>query len=202
MKLRILASLTALLAVATVSAKVDYAAMNTPERSALVERFVAGDTTLTPDQIDIVYYGAVFAPGYAALPRSYDTINALRAERRFDEMMPLCRKALADDPTNLTLLFRAFAGAYNTGDTAMKDNASERVNQLCDAIFRSGKGVDTSDPFEVVIDSDIEQFLINYLQVEQILDSAMLGPLTVAKVKLPGRDEPAYLYFRVYKPKG
>ena len=63
MKLRILASLTALLAVATVSAKVDYAAMNTPERSALVERFVAGDTTLTPDQIDIVYYGAVFAPG-------------------------------------------------------------------------------------------------------------------------------------------
>ena len=190
MKLRILASLTALLAVATVSAKVDYAAMNTPERSALVERFVAGDTTLTPDQIDIVYYGAVFAPGYAALPRSYDTINALRAERRFDEMMPLCRKALADDPTNLTLLFRAFAGAYNTGDTAMKDNASER------------KGVDTSDPFEVVIDSDIEQFLINYLQVEQILDSAMLGPLTVVKVKLPGRDDPAYLYFRVYKPKG
>ena len=84
----------------------------------------------------------------------------------------------------------------------MKDNASERVNQLCDAIFRSGKGVDTSDPFEVVIDSDIEQFLINYLQVEQILDSAMLGPLTVVKVKLPGRDDPAYLYFRVYKPKG
>lgn len=172
-----------------------------PERlNSLNERFVAGDTTLTPDEVATVYYSTVFAPGYSS-KRDYKEINALRAERRYSEMMPLCEEALKSDPTSLTLLFRTFAGAYNAPggrDSKRLENARTRINQICDAIFASGKGVVEESPFEVVAGGDIEQFLTNYLQVDAIEGYAARGPLTAAKVRLSGHPDPVFLFFRVH----
>lgn len=196
---------TALLIVAatlSVSAKVDYSSHNNPVRASLLTRFEKGDTTLTSSEVADVYYGSVFAPGFVKGGRDYSTINRLRSEGRFTEMMPLCNEALKDDPVSLTLLFRSFAGAFAAPggrDDTLVNSTRTRINQLCDAIFASGTGVAEDSPFEVVAEADIEQFLRNYIQVGEIIDTAKLGNLTVAKVRLPEQSDPVYLYFRVYK---
>lgn len=164
--------------------------------SNLVERFATGDTTLTPDEVATVYYGSATLSDQPS--RDYTAINSLRTSRRFGEMMPLCTEALKSDPVSLTLLFRLFAAAYNAPsgrDEATVASAGTRINQICDAIFASGTGVTESDPFHVVSESDIEQFLLNYVRVDSITGMAQQGPLTVAQVQLPGREETAYLYF-------
>lgn len=170
--------------------------------AGLNDRFISGDTTLTTAEVSTVYYSTVFSPGYSP-QRDYTDINALRAERRYAEMLPLCEEALKTDPTSLTLLFRTFAGAYNTsGDrkSTLLKNTQTRINQICDAIFASGKGVIEESPFEVVATGDIEQFLTNYLQVDAIEGYSARGPLTVAKVRLSGHPEPVFLYFNVAAP--
>lgn len=182
---------------------VDYQALRSTDPATLAtlnERFVSGDTTLTVDEVATVYYTTVFAPGYSSR-RDYSAINAMRADRRYAEMLPLCEEALKSDPVSLTLLFRTFAAAFNHPDgrkTDLLENARTRVNQVCDAIFASGKGVIEDSPFEVVAEADIEQFLTNYLQVDAILGTANQGELTVTRVRLPGQSEPIFLYFRVH----
>lgn len=191
-----------LLGALSVSA-VDYQSLRATDPAvvaSLSERFVSGDTTLTVDEVSTVYYSTVFAPGYSPA-RDYSEINRLRADRRYAEMLPLCEEALKSDPVSLTLLFRTFAAAFNYPDgrkTELLENSRTRVNQICDAIFASGKGVIEDSPFEVVANADIEQFLTNYLQVESILGTAQQGDLTVAQVRLPGQSEPIFLYFRVH----
>lgn len=205
MKILKTAALLLLVAAGTVTARgaVDYQSHNTPQRTVLVERFNAGDSTLTPGEVADVYYGAVFTDGFTPAGRDYAQINTLRRDRRYGEMKPLCVEALKADPTSLTLLFRTFAAAFNAPggrDGALMESARTRINQICDAIFASGTGTTEDSPFEVACRADIEQFLTNFLQVDEILGMAEMGPLTVANVRLPGREEPAYLYFRVYRP--
>lgn len=203
MKLKTLLSTLACLTALTIAASgVDYQSMNTADRASLVTRFQNGDTTLTGSEIAKVYYGSVFDPGFIPGGRDYSTINSLRSARRYREMLPMCIEALKSDPSSLTLLFRTFAGAFNNPDgrdQALVDKTRIQVNQVCDAIFASGTGVTEDSPFEVVAHDDIEQFLINYLQVDSITGTAEMGKLTVAKVKLPGKEEQVYLYFKVYK---
>lgn len=187
---------------AAAAAGIDYTSLkqtidSDPEAySTLLKRFNSGDESLTPEEVATVYYGsATLAPQPS---RDYTAINSLRASRRFGEMKPLCIKALDSDPVSLTLLFRLFAAAYNAPegrDEATVASAGTRINQLCDAIFASGTGVTETEPFHVVSEGDIEQFLLNYVRVDSILGMARQGQLSVAHVKLPGRDEPAYLYF-------
>lgn len=198
--MRILAALALTLGLAATAANPDLTSIpqnvkDHPESYAsLLDRFNTGDSTLTADEVAMVYFGAP-AAGKTVPEADYSRINALRSERRYSEMMPLCAEALKSDPVSLTLLFRTFAGAYNNNDAATQASASTRVNQLCDAIFASGTGVTETDPFRVVAKADIEQFLNNYLRVDRILGMSAMGALTVAQVQLPGREEPAYLYF-------
>lgn len=197
----LIAAITGTLALAAVN--FDELRNVSPEVLAgLNDRFVSGDTTLTTAEVATVYYSTVFAPGYSPR-RDYADINALRAERRYAEMLPLCEEALKTDPTSLTLLFRTFAGAYNTSlpdKSALLQNTQTRINQICDAIFASGKGVIEESPFEVVAAGDIEQFLTNYLQVDATEGYSARGPLTVAKVRLSGHPEPVFLYFSIPTP--
>ncbi|MBD5185932.1 MAG: DUF4919 domain-containing protein [Bacteroidales bacterium] len=161
--------------------------------TALLNRFNAPDSTLTAEEVATVYYGA---PAAGMAPAAdYSEINNLRLQRRFADMLALSTEALKADPVSLTLLFRTFAGAYNSNDAATVESARVRINQLCDAIFASGSGVTEAEPFCVVSEADVEPFLVNYLYVDHIIGMAHQGPLVVAQVQLPGREEPAYLYF-------
>lgn len=189
-----LMSVTAFAANPDVTAIAARVKANPAEYQSLLRRFESGDQSLTPEQVAFVYYGA---PAGGAAPSKADLgkINDLRSQRRYAEMLPLCQEALKTHPVELTLLFRAFAAGANTGNPAVQSNAQVRVNQLCDAIFASGKGVTEVEPFIVVSEADVEQFLNNYIQVDRILGIARQGKLIVSQVELPGRQEPAYLYF-------
>lgn len=168
------------------------------EYAALLQRFNQGDTTLTLDEVAKVYFAAPKQSAYQA-QTDMSRINSLRAERRYGELLPLALRGLEKDPVNLTLLFRAYASAVNAPEHKFDNIAKStqiRLNQICDMIFASGDGVNEQTPFEVLTTPDIEQFLSNYVQVERIDGLSKMGPLTVALVKLPGRDEPAYLFFR------
>lgn len=168
-----------------------------PGRDALVSRFNAGDSTLTSDDIAIVYYGACLTPGFAAAPHDYAEINRLRAAGDYAAMMPLCAEALKTDPASLTLLFRSFAGAFNAAerDAALIESLKTRINQVCDAIFASGSGVTETDPYKVAAEPDIDLFINNYLGIPEITDRGTLGHLQVRKVKMENREEPVYLFF-------
>lgn len=173
-------------------------AIGPEEYNTLLQRFNIGDSTLTLEEVAKVYFGSPRQKGYTEFT-DMGRINGLRAERRYGEVLPLALKALETDPINLTLLFRTYASAVNAPEHKFDNiarTAQTRLLQICDLIFASGDGVNEQTPFEVNSKADIEQFLTNYVQVERIDGISQMGPLTVALVKLPGRDEPAYLFFR------
>lgn len=166
----------------------------------LLDRFISGDRTLTPDEVATIYYGfrhtAGFnpAPSYAALMNAYDKHDYTRA-------LDMARMALTNNPVSLPLLFKAYACANISPDPEVKAKATTyqtRINQICDVIFSSGKGVSTYNPYIVLRASDIEPFVKNYLQPDVILDSSPVGNQQAVKMRFGGIPDDVILYFGTY----
>lgn len=172
----------------------------TADYTTMLPRFEAG-TELTGADAAAVYYGAAKQKGFnpevqhTAMLQAYESGNMLQAHQ-------LAMKALKTDPTNLTLLFKAYASAVAGNDTDAKKESPRllaRIHTVCDAIFSSGKGVMDSSPYMVTHTTDIEEFLTKYIRPTSIEGKSKLGEMDVYKVILPGVAEPVYFYFAQYK---
>ena len=149
---RILLSLSAVLTIvapAAVSAQTANTVQipSAQEYKTLLSRFADGQK-LTDAQFAQVYYGAAAQPGFnasrsfTAAKQAYDSGDTQKAYR-------LVADGLKDDPTNLWLLFKAYALAAASTDKAVKALAPKyqtRLLGICDAIFNSGKGVTEMTP--------------------------------------------------------
>lgn len=208
MKKFILAALAAmslmLSAPAATAAPVSKEALKTQIKSGryagLLERYKAGES-LTADEAATVYYGSALQPGfnpaveYTAMLAAYNQGDMARAYR-------LCEEALAGDPTNLTLLFKAFSSASASVDPAIKAKApvyQTRLLAICDAIFNSGTGVADNSPYMLIRPSDTDEFLVKYMQPAGILGRARIGQTEAIKVRLDGVADDVILYFSIFK---
>ena len=126
---------------------------------------------------------------------SYDSGNIAKAHE-------LAAAALESDPTNLTLLFKAYASAAASTDPAVNTKASvyqSRLLQICDLILASGLGVTDSSPYIVVRPADMDEFLVKYIQPAQIVGKSKIGKLEAAKVVIDGVPDEVILYFNQFK---
>ena len=174
---------------------------NEPARyEALTKRFVKGDATLSPEEVQIVYYGYADAPGFNP-NAAYPALDAAYASYDLTHSLDMARMALESNPVSLPLLFKAYACAVTSPDAAVKATAEgyqTRINQLCDAIFSSGKGVIAESPYMLIRTSDWAPFLKNYLQPQQVMAESKIGDVNAVKVQLEGIDEPVILYYDAY----
>lgn len=167
---------------------------------ALTERFIAGDATLTPDEVRLVYYGYTANPSfrpnatYPGLQEAYDAND-------FTKTLDLARLGLSANPVSLPLLFKAYACSTVSLDADTKAKAKvyqTRINQICDAIFESGKGVGSHSPYVVIRSSDIDPFIKNYLQPTAIIDQSKVGSQLAVKMKIEGVPNDVILYFDLF----
>ncbi len=162
----------------------------------LLKRFNAGEQ-LTEAEYATVYYGSALQPGFIA-GRQYADIAEIYASGDMGKTLRRCEESLNTDPTNLGLLFKAFAASTLSTDESVKAKAESyrtRINGICDAIFASGTGVTESSPYVVIRPSDIDEFMVKYLQPTAVTGRARIGALDAAKVTFEGVDDEVILYF-------
>mgnify|MGYP001105843609 CR=1 FL=1 len=162
----------------------------------LSERFTAGET-LQADEAANVYYGAVRRPGFNATA-DYPDVAKAYSSGDMAGAYRMSKEALAKDPTNLSLLFKAYAAATAT-NAADARAFQQRILQICDAIFASGKGVSEQSPYIVTRQGDIDEFLMKYIQPSSVTGRAKLGNLDAVKVTLEGVPDEVILYFKILK---
>lgn len=164
--------------------------------TSLLERFNAGEK-LQPADAATVYYGSTFQDGFDA-GRQYPGVIAAFSGKNYPEALRLCEDALATDPTNLTLLFKAYAAASGVGTAEAVAKATKfqtRLLSICDAIMESGTGVSDASPMVVIRPGDIDEFVVKYMQPVSVAGHAKLGNLDAVKVKFDRIPDDVILYF-------
>jgi len=165
----------------------------------LLEKFKAGQQ-LSAEEAAAVYYGSALQPGFNA-EKQYTAMLEAYHSGNTEKAFKLCEDALAKDPTNLGVLFKAYASAVSSKDATTKAKApvmQTRLLAICDAIFSSGTGVQETSPYVVIRPADIEEFLVKYMQPISIEGRAKIGDLNAAKVRLEGIDDDVILYFATF----
>lgn len=169
------------------------------EYAAAMQKFVDGQNLSTVDA-QLVYYGSACQPGFNA-SASYPAMLSAYNDNQMDRAFELCQNALKVDPTNLAVLFKAYASAMastKAENRALAPKMQARLLNVCDAIFESGKGVSEFSPYVVIRPDDINEFVVKYIQPEIVMGSATVGGNRAIKVKLPGIADEAILYFHQF----
>lgn len=180
---------------------VDYTAIekfvNNQESSynALVERFITGDTTLTLDEVKMVYYGSYFSPKYDYSDAT-DEINQSFRDKNYEEALKLLRNELATSPANLELLFMAMVSAIELEEENEKELYTLKLRQLVDVIFSSGDGKSTKTALKVLEVSD-EYIIINGVLGARVKQQALVGVCDQMTIYEEDPEETFDLYFDV-----
>lgn len=208
MKHLILAAATAL-AIATAPANIsaaqpDHAAIaaqaKTSSYTDLLKKFKEGKQ-LTEAEATTLYYGSALQPGFTP-DKDYTPVIAAYNSGDMKRAYNLANEALASDPTNLALLFKAYAAASASSDPNIKAQApalQTRLLAICDAIMNSGSGVADASPYQVIRRSDINEFLVKYMQPKNVVGQSQIGQLTAIKASFDGIPDDVILYFGIFK---
>lgn len=146
-----------------------------------------------------VYYGSSLQPDFNHKADYVNVIN-LYSQGDMAAAYDAAVAALATDPANLQLLFKAYACAAVMGKPEA-EALRNRATAVCDAIFASGRGVIQERPFLYTHTADINEFLIKYIGAEKILASSGLGNLYAVKVSLAELPDDVIFYFLPYSEK-
>lgn len=163
---------------------------------ALADRFASGQK-LTPSQMGEVYYGAVFQPGFKA-GVTYPDIARTYAAGDYATTLSQVWTALAKDPANLYLLFTGYGAARSLKNQEAASLLQGRLLQVCDLIFSTGTGVSSNSPYLVVHPSDIDEFVVKYLQPVKVLGRATLDGCQAVRVNLDDKADDVIFYFKTF----
>jgi len=163
---------------------------------ALSDRFASGQT-LTTDEMAALYYGTSLQPGFSA-SQTYPDIARTYAAGDYSTTLSQIWTALAKDPANLYLLFTGYGTAVSLGNEEAKSLLQKRLLQVCDLIFLTGAGVTQESPYLVIRPSDIDEFVIKYMQPTSVNGRAKISNLEAVRVTMEGVGDDLILYFRTF----
>lgn len=135
----------------------------------LLGKFMANDTTMTPQEFQYFYYGTLFQEDYdpyrpASSPQVQQTIAPLmnknkwsRAERKI--ILDYALEALADNPVNLRQLTNRIFVYEQNGKTDLAKIWQYKLNHLLLVIAASGSGIDPENAWIVVYPHNEYDFL-------------------------------------------
>lgn len=163
---------------------------------ALADRFASGQK-LTAGEMGEVYYGAVCQPGFNASV-TYPDIARTYAAGDYATTLSQVWTALAKDPANLYLLFTGYGAARSLKNDEAASLLQNRLLQVCDLIFSTGTGVTSDSPYLVVHPSDIDEFVVKYIQPVKVLGRATLEGCQAVRVNLDNNADDVILYFKTF----
>lgn len=171
--------------------------MHPARYKALLDRFVAADTTLTSDEMATVYYGFAFTPSYE--PRdTFPEIHAAYDRKDYEEVARLIGPALELNPVSLDLSILALA-VYErgVGETPVGRPSTwpSVPTMIAGAILKSGHGTFAASPFYVISDIDRRRILNNVIGIGLVIGTDRLGDVEAVKFNFPGHSRQHILYF-------
>lgn len=182
---------------------VDYQALevemsqNPAEYREMLDRFIKGDTTLTPAQVAKVYYGFALTPSYEPTD-SFPEIRKAFAEENYALVDSLLPEALALNPVSLTLLNigqRTYEKGVGSTPGANALNMAIRFDILAQAILDSGRGTLSQSPFYVISSDDLRSILKDVIMIGPVLGTDTVGDIDAVKFSFPGKNRIHILYF-------
>lgn len=110
--------------------------------SALLERFVAADTTLTVEEAALVYYGYYDAPIVRKTPSISERFNALDSLKagNYEAAYALLAKQIEDNPVAAQNIYKAYVCAKRTGREDVAKALLDKSLLLARVIIASGDG--------------------------------------------------------------
>ena len=163
---------------------------------ALADRFATGQT-LSTDDMAALYYGTALQPGFSA-SQTYPELARVYAAGDYSTAMNQIWAALAKDPANLYLLFTGYGAASSLGNEEAKTLLQNRLLQVCDLIFLTGVGVTQESPYLVVRPSDVDEFVVKYIQPTSVNGRAKIANLEAVRVAIENVGDDVILYFRQF----
>jgi len=163
---------------------------------ALADRFAAGHK-LQPQDVAAIYYGSALQPGFDAAIQ-YPDIARTYAAGDYATALSLIWKALTKDPANPYLLFTGYGCARSLENKEAASLLQGRVMQVCDMIFKTGTGVTQDSPFIILRPTDVDEFIIKYIQPQSILGRAKIDGLEAVRVNIEGVPNDVIFYFRQF----
>lgn len=188
---------------------IDYAAQeafvkNNPQsRNDLLARFVAGDESLTVQEVASLYYSEPFT-GLQANPADIANADEIYAEQRYAVAYYLYIGAIEREPCSLLLLKKAANANYYAGiDKVALKTLRLRLRQLQQAVMATGDGKSEQSPICVVRTSDEYQLLYDIFQVEDVMcqrtvDTCGKVVLDEMTVQVLGEPAPRKVFFANY----
>jgi len=217
---KILLALLALFAVFNISAtsswndpepnsmKVDFDAIkkyindNGEQYQALFERFVSADTTLTLEEVAIVYYGnrirPLTYPGGDPEAATYN-VRKLNNEGKFLEALDASDAKNLVAPTELRTQWDATVAAYSIKDNWRLMPFFIRYRQLANVILASGDGKTPATAFKVVNVDDEYVLLSNTLEATKIVNQTLIynNDVPFDKISIIRGDQEVDIFFNV-----
>jgi hypothetical protein len=167
----------------------------------LMERFNAGDTTLTLEQKRCFYYGFIYQDQYSPYGGSdySDSIRVILKKEELDisdyeQILVFSDSVLKVNPLDLTTLNYVLYCHDFLQDFYMVDQTMSKFKIIIDAIFSSGTGESQKDPYYVIY-VDHEYVLLNILGYK-VKGQSLVGTCDYMEVA-KNKDNIKGLYFDV-----
>lgn len=188
--------------------KVDFDAIkkyindNGEQYQALFERFVSADTTLTLEEVAIVYYGnrirPLTYPGGDPEAAKYN-VRKLNNEGKFLEALDASDAKNLVAPTELRTQWDATVAAYSIKDNWRLMPFFIRYRQLTNVILASGDGKTPATAFKVVNVDDEYVLLSNTLEATKIVNQTLIynNDVPFDKISIIRGDQEVDIFFNV-----
>lgn len=169
----------------------------------LIRRFTDGDTNLTMNELQCIYYGSVFSEKYSpyGLNENEDKFNKLYRDEEYKKAIAYGKKALKDEPVNLQLLFRMLVCHDVLKDKKNAQHYADMYFPLLQTIQSSGDGQSMQTAYVVTRVSD-EYELMAAFELQQTSQSLVgdTDVFTLDPDKQTSEPKIANLYFNVALP--
>jgi hypothetical protein len=174
---------------------------HTDNFTALLNRFSVGDSTLTNDEMAVVYYG--YKPEESASTEAVTTaLDEAFNKGDYSTAYVLADAALKSNAVSLDLIVKALVSASYSSDAKAKTmipSLQMRYSLVSEVILSSGSGVNSQSPFIVNSKSDEYRILRNVLKIEKLIGYSTIAGIEAAKFTMPDSTDENILYFKVLK---
>lgn len=153
----------------------------------LLQRFLNGDTTLTPEDYRYLYYGNVYSDKYNPYGTSENEKKFLElyAKKEFREALNPGLEELNDNPVNMTLLYRIMVCYYRLGEKETMNQYVDMYYSLLNTVYYSGDGKSMKTAY-VVIKVQDEYEVLSDLELERT-KQALVGDTDVLTISQKGQ---------------
>ena len=172
------------------------------EYRALLQRHLQGDTTLTLQECQKVYYGFEQQEAYEPYAVAAGGADSLFQARDYTRALPLLLHELERQPVALSWLRKALTCtiALQGKDHPAARNLLKRYGQLTRAVASSGSGHSAGDAMKVLRVSDEYEILTMYLGASKFVQQAIekgAGGASLDKMTMVIGGEQKDVYFDI-----